>query len=133
MKKNNRYNKNIKNLVLSSFILIVGGIVILLGITLSSRDTTILKNQDIDGLSFTNASLEYTGNTSTFKVEVTNKNSSDYNLKYIEIKFKDSEGKENKLIGYIGNIIESNKSKEIVASIDKDITDSTNLEYSIIK
>ena len=60
----------------------------------------------------------------TFKVEVTNDNTEAYNLKYIEINFKDSSDKVSKLIGYIGEVIASGETREITASIDKDITDS---------
>ena len=130
---NNKYSKNIKNLVLSSFILIMSGIIVLIGVTLAASDSTILKNQVVDNLSFENASLEYMNNTSTFKVEVTNNNTDIYNLKYIEIIFKDENAISTKLIGYIGESIEVGETREIVASIDKDITNSVSLEYAIIK
>ena len=130
---NNKYSKNIKNLVLSSFILIMSGIIVLIGVTLAASDSTILKNQVVDNLSFENASLEYIDNTSTFKVEVTNNNIDIYNLKYIEIIFKDENNISTKLIGYIGESIDVGETKEIVASIDKDINNSVSLEYSIIK
>ena len=126
-------NKNTKNLIISAFVLGLGILLILIGNSLASTDTTILKNQVVDNLSFENATLEYANNVSTFKVEVTNDNTETYNLKYIEIIFKDNEDKVTKLIGYIGEEIVKSETKEIVASIDKDITDSVSLEYSIVK
>jgi hypothetical protein len=126
-------NKNTKNLIISAFVLGLGILLILIGNSLASTDTTILKNQVVDNLSFENATLEYTNNVSTFKVEVTNDNADTYNLKYIEINFKDSSDKVSKLIGYIGEVIASGETRKITASIDKDITDSVSLEYSIIK
>ena len=126
-------NKNTKNLIISSLVLALGILLILIGNSLATSDSTILKNQVVDNLSFENASLEYMNNTSTFKVEVTNNNSDIYNLKYIEIIFKDEKDISTKLIGYIGESIEVGETREIVASIDKDITNSVSLEYAIIK
>ena len=126
-------SKNTRNLIISSLVLGLGILLILIGSSLASTESTILKDQVVDNLSFENATLEYTNNVSMFKVEVTNDNTEAYNLKYIEINFKDSSDKVSKLIGYIGEVIASGETREITASIDKDITDSVSLEYSIIK
>ena len=126
-------NKNTKGLVISALILGLGILLILIGNSLASTESTILKDQVVDSLSFKNASLEYTNNTSTFTVEVTNTSTDTYNLKYIEISFKDSNNEVSKLIGYIGESITSGETRKITASIDKDITDSISLEYSIVK
>ena len=126
-------SKNTRNLIISSLVLGLGILLILIGSSLASTESTILKDQVVDNLSFENATLEYANNVSTFKVEVTNDNTEAYNLKYIEINFKDSSDKVSKLIGYIGEVIASGETREITASIDKDITDSVSLEYSIIK
>ena len=126
-------NKNTRNLIISSLVLGLGILLILIGNSLASTESTILKNQVVDNLSFENATLEYANNVSVFKVEVTNDNTEAYNLKYIEINFKDSSDKVSKLIGYIGEVIASGETREITASIDKDITDSVSLEYSIVK
>ena len=126
-------SKNTRSLIISSLVLGLGILLILIGNSLASTESTILKDQVVDNLSFENATLEYANNVSTFKVEVTNDNTEAYNLKYIEINFKDSSDKVSKLIGYIGEVIASGETREITASIDKDITDSVSLEYSIIK
>ena len=126
-------NKNTKGLVISALILGLGILLILIGNSLASTESTILKDQVVDSLSFKNASLEYTNNTSTFTVEVTNTSTDTYNLKYIEISFKGSNNEVSKLIGYIGESINSSETRKITASIDKDITDSISLEYSIVK
>ena len=126
-------SKNTRSLIISSLVLGLGILLILIGNSLASTESTILKNQVVDNLSFENATLEYANNVSTFKVEVTNDNTEAYNLKYIEINFKDSSDKVSKLIGYIGEVIASGETREITASIDKDITDSVSLEYSIVK
>ena len=126
-------NKNTKNLIISALVLGLGILLVLIGSSLATTESTILKNQVIEGLSFENASLEYMNDASIFKVSVTNKNTNPYNLKYIEIIFKDENDISTKLIGYIGEEIESEGTKEITASIDKDITNSISLDYSIVK
>ena len=126
-------SKNTKGLIIASLVLGLGILLILIGNSIASTETTILQDKVIDNISFENATLEYTNDTSTFKVSVTNKNAETYNLKYVEIIFKDENDNTNKLIGYIGNSLESEETKEIVASIDKDITNSVSLEYSIVK
>ena len=126
-------NKNTKNLIISALVLGLGILLILIGNSIASTETTILQDKVVEGLSFKNAKLEYQNEVSTFKVEVTNQNTETYNLKYIEIIFTDENNTETKLIGYIGDKLDSEETKEIVASIDKDITNSTKLDYSIIK
>ena len=126
-------SKNTKGLIISAFILGLGILLILIGNSIASTETTILQDKVIDNISFENASLEYLNDASTFKVSVTNKNTDTYNLKYIEIIFKDENDNTNKLIGYIGGSLESEETKEIVASIYKDITNSISLDYSIVK
>ena len=126
-------NKNTKGLIISALVLGLGILLILIGNSLASTETTILRDRVLDNLSFQNATLEYANNTSTFKVEVTNNNSEVYNLKYIEIVLKDENDITTKLIGYIGESINKDETRLITASIDKDITNSVSLDYSIVK
>ena len=126
-------NKNTKGLIISALVLGLGILLILIGNSLASTETTILRDRVLDNLSFQNATLEYANNTSTFKVEVTNNNSEVYNLKYIEIVLKDENDITTKLIGYIGESINKDETRLITASIDKDITNSISLDYSIVK
>ena len=101
--------------------------------SLADTDSTILRNRTVDGLSFENANLVYENGISTFTVDVYNENKDTYNLKYISINFKDNEGVETTLIGYIGSSIESDTGRKITALVDKDITSSVSLEYVINK
>ena len=126
-------NKNTRRLIIGALVLGLGILLVLIGTSIASTETTILQDKVVEGLSFENASLEYQNNTRTFKVEVTNTNSDPYNLKYIEIIFTDEKDQEEKLIGYIGEEIKNEETREITASIDKDLTKSTKLKYSIIK
>ena len=122
-----------KAMTASGFIIALVISVLVIGTSLSSPDSTILNDKEIEGLEIKEINLEYNEGVSTYTAKVTNTNSNDYNLKYIEIIFKDENNEETKLIGYIGNTLQKNETKEIKASIDKDVTNSVKLEYSIIK
>lgn len=128
-----KLTNNIKMFTVGTLILVVGILLVVIGNSISTPDSTILKDQVVDNLSFNNATLEYLNNETTFEVEVTNKNIDEYTLKYIEILFTDEENNINKMMGYIGNSIKKDETKKVTAKIDKDITNSVSLEYVIIK
>ena len=128
-----KLTNNIKMFTVGTLILVVGILLVVIGNSISTPDSTILKDQVVDNLSFNNATLEYVNNETTFEVEVTNKNVDDYNLKYIEILFTDEENNINKMMGYIGNSIKKDETKKVTAKIDKDITNSVSLEYVVVK
>lgn len=128
-----KLTNNIKMFTVGTLILVVGILLVIIGNSISTPDSTILRDQVVDNLSFNNATLEYVNNETTFEVEVTNKNIDEYTLKYIEILFTDEENNINKMMGYIGNSIKKDETKKVTAKIDKDITNSVSLEYVIIK
>ena len=120
--------------ILSIILVLVLGVVIYFVGTSTATDTsTILRDQEVEGLTFTNANLSVDKGISTISVSVTNTNKEAYSLNYIEIVVKDDKENSNTLIGYIGDKVEPNDTKIITASIDKDITNSTSLEYIINK
>ena len=121
-----------KNLVVLDLLLIGIGIYFFFGKSVATDESTILKDQVVDGLSFEDANLDYNNGVSTLVVNVTNENKDVYNLKYIEIKFGLSD-EDVTLIGYVGETINQDEKKIITASIDKDITNATSLEYVINK
>ena len=125
--------KKEKIMFISGIACIMLGLILSIGSSLASPDTTILQNKEIEGLKIEEVSLEYDGEASIYTAKITNTNSSTYNLKYIELVFKNEDESINKLIGYIGKNIDSNETKEIKASIDKDITKAISLDYNIIK
>ena len=125
--------KQEKIMFISGIACIMLGLILSIGSSLASPDTTILQNKEIEGLKIEEVSLEYDGEASIYTAKITNTNSSTYNLKYIELVFKNEDESTNKLIGYIGKNIDSNETKEIKASIDKDITKAISLDYNIIK
>lgn len=128
-----KLTNNVKMFITGTFILAVGILLVVVGNSIASPNSTILKDQVVENLSFKNASLEYENNITTFEVDVTNNHPNEYNLKYIEILFMDEEKNVNKMIGYIGNSLKKDETKKITARIDKDLTNSISLEYFIIK
>jgi hypothetical protein len=119
-------------LTLFSLFVVSGVLLILAGRSLGDPNSTILREQEVDGLVFKNATIEYVEGITTFTVEVEN-TLEDMNLRYININFKDENENNTRLVGYIGDSIKSKETKLIVASIDKDITNSIDITYSINK
>lgn len=100
----------------------------------ANPDDNYLVNQTVDGLSFENANLLSGNGISKFTVEVVNDNKEDYNLKTINVIFKDSEGKEiTTLLGYIGDSLSPNEEKVLDISIDQEISGISSIEYIINK
>lgn len=134
--KLNKITKNQKIIGMITIFLFVG----LIGFQLmkgsrATEDPGFLKNQTVENLEFSNASLVFENNVSTFSVQVMNTlGEDDYNLSTIEIIFKDSEGNEiENLLGYIGNSLEPKEVKILEASVDKEITNVSSIEYVINK
>ena len=119
-------------LTLFSLFVVSGVLLILAGRSLGDPNSTILREQEVDGLVFKNATIEYVEGITTFTVEVEN-TLEDMNLRYININFKDENDNSTRLVGYIGDNIKSKETKLIVASVDKDITNSIDITYSINK
>ena len=129
----NRLNKNAKMGIIGVFILIIGIFLVVVGNSIATPDSTVLRDQEVDNLGFKNASVEYVNKISTYEVDVTNNLDITYNLKYVNIKITTDDNEEYNLIGYIGEKLESNETRKITASIDKDITNIIGIEYTIIK
>ena len=126
--------KENKNFIIGCIFII--GIIFLIGLKMSfsTSESTYLRNQNVDGLSFENANLKQNEDgTYTFTVDVYNENKKTYNLKYINMIFKDQDGSETVLVGYIGESLESDEGRVITAITDKNIYNSLSLTYSIQK
>ena len=130
-----KINNKTKVIVGICTVLIVGilGFKIIKKAFANPDDSSYLKNQIVDGLSFENASLNVENGISKYTVEVVNDNNTDYSLKTINVVFKDSEGNEATLLGYIGEILEVNEKKVLDVSIDEEIEDIATITYSINK
>ena len=121
--------KNIGILVL--LIVITGVILVIIGNSIATNESSVLREQEVESLVFKEAEIKYENGISKLEVEVENKGE-DISLKYIDIKVE-KENENIRLIGYIGEGIKSNETKLIEASVDKDITDITNITYTIVK
>ena len=126
-------NKTLMGLVSAVFVLVLGVVLITVGKSLASNDSSILRNQTVDGLSFENAEISCESGVCTFTVDVYNENKEKYTLKDIDLEFKQSDDSVITLVGYIGESLESEEGRKLTASIDKNIEDSVGLEYKINK
>lgn len=100
----------------------------------SSTETGYLSNQTVNGLSFENAAINVVGGVTTYTVEVVNDSENIYNLKNINVIFKDVSNKEIvTLYGYIGEKLNVDEKKMLKASIDKEITEIGSINYEIKK
>ena len=121
-----------KKYILIGILSVVLFVVILLIVpSLADPDTGLLSNKTVDNISFLDTTLKYEDGISTLKVNVCNHTEEDYSLKTIDINFKDSDENVTTLVGYIGNILKVDECREMTASVDKDITQSIELEYVI--
>ena len=94
----------------------------------------VVKTQVVESLEFTKTSLKYTDDKTVVQTTVTNKSDKDFNLKSINIKLIDKNGKEMiTLIGYLGDSLKANNTKQITAMVGLDLTNAEKIEYSINK
>ena len=119
--------------VILGSLLIVFLVVFLVGRTIADPNSGYLRNQSVDNLSFENANLVYENGITTFTVEVYNESGESYSLKNISINLKNDSNDITTLVGYIGEELETDEGKLITASIDKDLSNSTSLEYVVNK
>ena len=135
LNKVKEFIKKNKIAVLVTSLVILVGIIVLIGRNISVADPNsgYLRNQSVDNLSFENANLVYENGITTFTVNVYNESGSLYTLKNISINITDSSNSVTTLIGYIGEELEKDEGKLITASIDKDLSDYTSLEYVVNK
>ena len=80
----NRLNKKARIGLLSGVLIIVVAVVIIfVGKSMATTDSSILRNQTVEGLSFENATLEYKDGVTTYTVDVYNENKEKVSLKNI--------------------------------------------------
>ena len=131
MKGSNNKNKYILFGALG--VLIIIGLVTL-GVSFAYTDNTdLLKNQQVDGLSFENAKIEYKDKVSTFSVIVYNENNAVYDANKINIVFTDNKGKDLVLTSDIEIPLEADEGRLITVTVDKDITNMKELKYILKK
>ncbi len=114
-------------------ILILGSILVTVFKNSVAIDTSLLRNQVVEGISFENAKLDVDNGITTLTVDVINNNKEEFNMKYITITFENTNHDSEVLIGYIGPSILPDEKKVLTARIDTDLSNSVNATYSIIK
>lgn len=125
--------ENKKSLIILSCLIVLSVVMLIFGKTVADPNTGYLRNQVVDGLSFENANISYENGITTFMVEVYNESGDIYNLKTIDVSFKDKNDKETTLPGYIGDTLEVEEGKYLKASIDQDLSDTISISYKINK
>ena len=128
--------KNDKKVYIGSILLIVIVLItssVLIGMkhTKSSTETTeLLKNQTVESLEFSNATMS--GNKLT--VDVKNVSDTSYILETIDVKYLDASGNEIVTVnGYIGNSILEDSTKKLVVETDADLSPAASIQYVIHK
>ena len=116
---------------LFSLVIITGILLFATGKSLGDPNSTVLKDQEVGSLEFKNANVEYVDGVSTLTVELVN-TGEDTSLKYVDI-LVEVEEETYRLIGYVGDGIKTNEEKNIVASIDQDITNMKSITYIPVK
>lgn len=118
---------------------ILGAVVLLLLLSLllllkpsSANVVGTYPDQQVGDYSFTNATISKEGETTTYKAKVENTSSTNKELSLIEIHLKNDSNQELEVLyGYIGESLASKEVRELTASIDKDISQATSVEYII--
>lgn len=99
-----------------------------------NTEKDVIKDQDFDGLKFTNTSLIYENGISNLETTVENNTGSDYNLIEFSIIVKDKNDEViTTLPGYVGEVIKNGEIKKINSSIDMDLSKAKKIEYSVKK
>lgn len=128
-------SKNKKIILISLITLFI--LLLIVGIykkAFAIEDAGYLSNQTVDNIEFKNAKETYKNNIYTYNVEIKNTLNETYNLKTIQVIFKD---KDNNVIedltGYVGESLEPTETKILSVSVDKELLDIANIEYKISK
>lgn len=122
--------------VVKGVLLVVIFSIVLIGIrnSYANVEGAYLNDQTVLGLLFSGASLEYENGLTTYTVDVSNTLEEEYNLKNINIIFKDKNNKEIvTLIGYIGENLKISDKKILEASVDKELKDIDKIQYIVNK
>lgn len=90
----------------------------------------IIKEQEINGLRFSNIALIFEDGNSTFSVEITNLTDNNIEVNSIKLLFKDRDGKKIvEIPGYVGNTLEPKTSTIMISSSNIDLRGASSVEY----
>lgn len=102
--------------------------------TVFITDEGVVEDKIVDGLKIADTTLTVKDNVSRLVTNVYNNTSSDYILNEYKISVYDKD--DNIIItlpGYVGEVIESGKTKIIDSSVDKDLSNAVRIEFEVIK
>ena len=92
----------------------------------------VIKDQEAEGLRFSNTSLIMENGGSKLTTEVKNLTGEDIDLQSFDILVKDKDGKEMvTLLGYVGEVIKADETRIITSETDVDLTKAAAIEYVI--
>lgn len=133
LKKSLQKNKLTLGISVIVVIAIIIGSIALINFQFSkaSIDTSkLLENQTVENIEFVNASMT----DNKLKIVVHNRNRSIYNLKTIDVVFKDSSNQEIETVNaYIGNSLKEGEYKQLVIDTDADLSTASSIQYRINK
>ena len=99
-----------------------------------NTEENVVKDQEVEGIEMTNASMITEDGLTTFQTKVTNNTGSDYTLNEYNIIVKDKEGNIIKTIpGYVGSTIKAGETKELKSTTNADMSKAYSVEYEVIK
>ena len=99
-----------------------------------NTEENVVKDQEVEGIQMTNASMITEDGLTTFQTKVTNNTGSDYTLNEYNIIVKDKEGNIIKTIpGYVGSTIKVGETKELKSTTNADMSKAYSVEYEVIK
>ena len=100
--------------------------------THANTSEDVIKDQEVEGLRFSNTSLIMENGGSKLTTEVKNLTGEDIDLQSFDILVKDKDGKEMvTLLGYVGEVIKADETRIITSETDVDLTKAAAIEYVI--
>ena len=121
--------------VLSAILVVAVAIiaVVVIGPSLGDTNSSILRDQTVDGLSFENAKIEEKNGKSVFTVDLYNENVDKYEINNLTFIFKQDKGKDVKV--YLDDVhsLESFEGRQISVIVEQNISKSTDIKYVINK
>jgi hypothetical protein len=129
--KDSDKRKYIKHFGIALSLILVAVIVVAIASSYAHPNTgSLLDNQKVEGLLFSKMELK----NNYLTVHVKNVNKKKYNLKNIDVTFKDISGKKIvTLYGYIGNSLDIDEEKIMTVGTDLDLSKASSIEYDVKK
>lgn len=100
----------------------------------SNTNEGVIKDQTVEVFEFKNTSLIREGNNTVLETTVTNTSTTDQELQEFKIEVKDKDGNVMEtLIGFVGDKIKAGETRVINSYCGTDLTEATNIVYTVVK